>query len=76
VLENIRSPKPCAAHVAYGKAFAKALPTAKSELITEAGHLTQLEQPTKLLRLIESFRGGNSGWQLDCLALLRLPKLL
>lgn len=44
--------------VASGKEFAKSIPTVKFELITEAGHLTQLEQPAKWLRLIEAFAAG------------------
>lgn len=40
---------------AYGKAFAAAFPNGKFELIAEAGHLPQIEQPARTLQHIESF---------------------
>lgn len=39
----------------YGRAYAQALPHARFELIPEAGHLPQIEQPARLLKLIEEF---------------------
>lgn len=39
----------------YGRAYAQALPNARFELIPEAGHLPQLEQPQRLLTLIWEF---------------------
>lgn len=39
----------------YGRAYAQALPNARFELITEAGHLPQIEQPERLLKLVWEF---------------------
>ena len=39
----------------YGRAYAQALPHARFELIPEAGHLPQLEQPARLLKLVQEF---------------------
>lgn len=39
----------------YGRAYAQALPHARFELIPEAGHLPQLEQPELLLKLVQEF---------------------
>jgi pimeloyl-ACP methyl ester carboxylesterase len=39
----------------YGRAYAQALPNARFELIPEAGHLPQIEQPARLLALVEEF---------------------
>lgn len=39
----------------YGRAYAQTLPNARFELIPEAGHLPQLEQPQRLLTLIWEF---------------------
>jgi pimeloyl-ACP methyl ester carboxylesterase len=39
----------------YGQAYARALPNARFELIREAGHLPQLEQPERLLDLVWEF---------------------
>ncbi len=39
----------------YGRAYAQSLPHARFELILEAGHLPQLEQPTHLLKLVQEF---------------------
>jgi pimeloyl-ACP methyl ester carboxylesterase len=39
----------------YGRAYAQALPNARFELIAEAGHLPQLEQPERLLTLVWGF---------------------
>lgn len=41
----------------YGRAYAQALPNARFELIPEAGHLPQLEQPERLLKLVWEFAG-------------------
>lgn len=40
---------------AYGRAYAQAFPHARFELIPEAGHLPQIEQPERLLSLVRSF---------------------
>jgi pimeloyl-ACP methyl ester carboxylesterase len=39
----------------YGRAYAQAFPNARFELIPEAGHLPQIEQPERLLALVRSF---------------------
>jgi len=39
----------------YGRAYAQALPNARFELIPEAGHLPQIEQPARLLKVIWEF---------------------
>lgn len=39
----------------YGRAFAAAIPGATFELVAEAGHLPQLEQPTETFQRIDSF---------------------
>ncbi len=39
----------------YGRAYAQSLPHARFELIPEAGHLPQIEQPERLLKLVEVF---------------------
>jgi pimeloyl-ACP methyl ester carboxylesterase len=41
--------------VAHGRAYAAAIPGARFRLITEAGHLPQLETPDELLQLITEF---------------------
>ena len=44
------------ARVAYGKAYAAAIKGAKFQVIAEAGHLPQIEQPAKTTDLIRAFR--------------------
>lgn len=39
----------------YGRAYAQSFPSARFELIPEAGHLPQIEQPTRLLNLVWKF---------------------
>jgi pimeloyl-ACP methyl ester carboxylesterase len=39
----------------YGRAYAQSLPNARFELIPEAGHLPQIEQPERLLTLVWEF---------------------
>jgi pimeloyl-ACP methyl ester carboxylesterase len=39
----------------YGRAYAEAFANGRFELIANAGHLPQLEQPTPTLRLIDAF---------------------
>jgi len=39
----------------YGRAYAQAFPNARFELIPEAGHLPQIEQPEHLLTLVRQF---------------------
>jgi pimeloyl-ACP methyl ester carboxylesterase len=39
----------------YGRAYAQAFPNARFELIAEAGHLPQIEQPERLLPLVRQF---------------------
>ncbi len=41
----------------YGRAYAAALPGARFELIPGCGHMPQIEQPARLLALIEEFEG-------------------
>jgi pimeloyl-ACP methyl ester carboxylesterase len=46
---------------AYGRAFAQAIPGAEFELLSETGHMPQLETPEKLLVAITSFAGRDGG---------------
>lgn len=46
--------------VPYGRAYAAAIPGARFELITEAGHLPQIEAPQKVLAAIEGFVGARA----------------
>jgi len=39
----------------YGRAYAQALPNARFEPILEAGHLPQIEQPERLLKIVWEF---------------------
>lgn len=39
----------------YGRAYTAAIPGARFEVVEEAGHMPQLEQPERLAALIESF---------------------
>ena len=39
----------------YGRAYAQSFPNARFELIPEAGHLPQIEQPEHLLNLVRKF---------------------
>jgi pimeloyl-ACP methyl ester carboxylesterase len=39
----------------YGRAYAQSFPHARFALISEAGHLPQIEQPVRLLRLVWEF---------------------
>lgn len=39
----------------YGRAYTQSLPHARFELIPEAGHLPQIEQPERLLKLVQEF---------------------
>jgi pimeloyl-ACP methyl ester carboxylesterase len=39
----------------YGRAYAQAFGNARYEVISEAGHLPQLEQPERLLKLVSEF---------------------
>jgi pimeloyl-ACP methyl ester carboxylesterase len=39
----------------YGRAYAQSFPDARFELIPEAGHLPQIEQPERLLTLVRNF---------------------
>jgi len=43
------------ASIAYGKAYAAAFANGKFELVSEAGHLPQIEQPARTLQQIERF---------------------
>jgi pimeloyl-ACP methyl ester carboxylesterase len=46
---------------AYGRAFAGAIPGAEFELLSETGHMPQLETPEKLLAAITSFFKRHAG---------------
>jgi pimeloyl-ACP methyl ester carboxylesterase len=39
----------------YGRAYAQSFPHARFELIPEAGHVPQIEQPERLLKLVWEF---------------------
>ena len=39
----------------YGRAYAHAFPNARFELIPEAGHFPQMEQPERLLTIVKEF---------------------
>jgi pimeloyl-ACP methyl ester carboxylesterase len=39
----------------YGRAYAAAIPGARFELLTQTGHLPQLETPEQLLRAVWDF---------------------
>ncbi len=39
----------------YGRVYAQSFPHARFEIIPEAGHLPQLEQPARLLKVVEEF---------------------
>src|SRR5438876_1840210 len=39
----------------YGRAYAQSFPNARFELIPEAGHLSQIEQPERLLTILKAF---------------------
>ncbi|GHO92355.1 alpha/beta hydrolase [Reticulibacter mediterranei] len=39
----------------YGRAYAESLPNARFELIPEAGHLPQIDQPERLLSVVREF---------------------
>jgi pimeloyl-ACP methyl ester carboxylesterase len=41
----------------YGRAYAQSLPDARFELVSDAGHLPQIEQPAATLALIDAFAG-------------------
>ena len=43
------------ADVEYGRVYAQSFPHAHFELIPEAGHLPQIEQPARLLKLVQEF---------------------
>lgn len=43
------------ADLEYGRAYAQSFPNARFELIPEAGHLPQIEQPVRLLKLVQEF---------------------
>ncbi len=39
----------------YGRAYAQSFPTARFELIPEAGHLSQIDQPERVLTAVKAF---------------------
>jgi pimeloyl-ACP methyl ester carboxylesterase len=43
----------------YGRAFAAAIPGARFQLLTETGHVPQIETPDQLLRAIRDFTDGH-----------------
>ena len=44
----------------YGRAYAQSFPSARFELIPEAGHLPQMEQPTRLLKVVQEFTNNTA----------------
>jgi pimeloyl-ACP methyl ester carboxylesterase len=46
---------------AYGRAYAAALPNATFELIADAGHLPQIEQPAATLPLVDAYAARRAG---------------
>lgn len=44
----------------YGRAYAAAIPGARFHLLTETGHLPQLESPDQLIDLVWEFGGVQS----------------
>ena len=53
---------------AYGRTYAQSFPNARFELIPEAGHLSQIDQPERLLALVREF--------LDSIPMSPLPESL
>ena len=49
------------ADVAYGRAFAEAIPHAEFVVLKQTGHLPQIESPERLLEAISQFRPASSG---------------
>jgi pimeloyl-ACP methyl ester carboxylesterase len=45
----------------YGRAYAQSLPNARFELIADAGHLPQIDQPERLLTVVKTFVDGIDG---------------
>jgi pimeloyl-ACP methyl ester carboxylesterase len=45
----------------YGRAYAESLPNARFELIPEAGHLPQMDQPERLLSVVQEFVDSVAG---------------
>jgi pimeloyl-ACP methyl ester carboxylesterase len=45
----------------YGRALAAAIPNSRFEIVREAGHLPQLEQPEATFRAIDGFLGMHQG---------------
>jgi 2-polyprenyl-6-methoxyphenol hydroxylase-like FAD-dependent oxidoreductase len=52
----------------YGRAYAQSFPNAHFELIPEAGHLSQIDQPERLLALVREF--------MDSIPMSACPELL
>jgi len=44
-----------------GRAYAQSFPNARFKLIPEAGHVPQIEQPERLLKLVWEFAGQHHG---------------
>jgi len=51
--------------VEHGRAYAEAIPGAQFRLITDAGHLPQLETPAELLAMVREFDGQSSADRQD-----------
>jgi pimeloyl-ACP methyl ester carboxylesterase len=45
----------------YGRAYAESIPSARFELIPEAGHYPYLEQPDRFVQAVEAFLKANEG---------------
>lgn len=49
----------------YGRAYANAIPNAQFQLLTETGHVPQIETPPQLLAAVQNFVASNAAWGSD-----------